>query len=129
MNPEYSEEYLQHYGVLGMKWGIRRGNASEAYARSARKAQRLKNKYQKQNVKAAKKDLKATKALGRHGFSKNYAKASTKAAKAHYKAAKTQKKLAKWEKHMSKEFANVKVKDIKPEHLSAGREYVYMLAK
>ena len=129
MNPEYSEDYLQHYGMLGMKWGVRKGNASAAYAKSARKAQRLKNKYQKQNVRAAKKDLNATKKLGRYGFSKTYAKASSKAAKAHYKAAKTQKKLAKWEKYMSKEFANVSVKDISPEHLSAGREYVYMLMK
>ena len=24
MNDEYREQYLMHYGVLGMKWGIRR---------------------------------------------------------------------------------------------------------
>ena len=24
MNEEYREQYLMHYGVLGMKWGIRR---------------------------------------------------------------------------------------------------------
>ena len=127
---------LYHYGVAGMKWGVRRGNVSRAYAKAARKANKLEKKYIKTNMKAAKLEVKAAKALRKAGgFSvgvdtKRNNKAvrmQGKAAKMTYKAAKLQKKHAKWVKAMSKTFANTNVKDINPKDLDAGKKYTYML--
>lgn len=37
MNEEYREQYLMHYGVLGMKWGVRRRRTSSGVSRSSGK--------------------------------------------------------------------------------------------
>ena len=37
MNEEYREQFLMHYGVLGMKWGIRRKRRSSEVSRSSGK--------------------------------------------------------------------------------------------
>ena len=127
---------LKHYGVVGMKWGVRRGNVSRAYAKAAKKANKLEKKYIKTNMKAAKLEVKAAKALRKAGgFSLGYdtprnqraVRAQGKAAKITYKAAKIQKKHAKWVKEMSKTFANTSVKNIRQEDLDIGKKYVYML--
>lgn len=39
-----SDNYLIHYGVLGMKWGIRKGNYSTTFVKASKKADKLKNK-------------------------------------------------------------------------------------
>ena len=37
MNEEHRDQYLMHYGVLGMKWGIRRKRRSSEVSRSSGK--------------------------------------------------------------------------------------------
>lgn len=122
---------LFHYGVLGMKWGVRR-DASRAYAKASNKADALRKKQTNLNVKAAKLQKKALEKEVHATNEKQYQKARKKQFKANklnLKAAKKQKKYDKWIKRMENEFANVKVSDISAETRDAGKRYVYMLAK
>ena len=39
-----SDNYLIHYGVLGMKWGVRKGNYSTTFVKASKKADKLKTR-------------------------------------------------------------------------------------
>ena len=124
-------EELYHYGVLGMKWGVRR-NSSKAFAKASAKADRLKKKAIKTNLKSAKLQKKALKKETSATSEKQYKKAREmqfKANKLNLKSAKLQKKAGKWTKRMENSFSEVKMSDISKEHLDAGKKYTYMLLK
>ena len=74
------EDELQHYGVIGMKWGVRR-NPSKAYGRAMVKKKRIDNKIPKARVKQKKLHLQSQKlkmkAIKREDVSK-YAKSQKK---------------------------------------------------
>ena len=64
MNEEHREQYLMHYGVLGMKWGIRRKRDKQSSSKKSSKQKfEVKNniKQPKTNVKAKKVDSKGRK--------------------------------------------------------------------
>lgn len=56
-----STDELYHYGVLGMKLGVRRGNSAKAYASASKKLTKLNNKTNKALDKAYAKQAKADK--------------------------------------------------------------------
>lgn len=49
-----NDQELMHYGVVGMKWGVRRGKANQAYSKGVRKLQKLESKEQKFKTKSDK---------------------------------------------------------------------------
>ena len=64
MNEEHREQYLMHYGVLGMKWGIRRKRDKQSSSKKSSKQNfEVKNniKQPKANAKAKKVDSKGKK--------------------------------------------------------------------
>lgn len=64
--PELNEETLAHYGVLGMKWGIRK-NPDKAVQKASKKSGKIQKKINKTN----KKYLKAAKKANRLLFKKH----------------------------------------------------------
>ena len=64
MNEEHREQYLMHYGVLGMKWGIRRKRDKQSSSKKSSKQEfEVKNniKQPKANAKAKKVDAEGRK--------------------------------------------------------------------
>lgn len=64
MNDEYREQYLMHYGVLGMKWGVRKKRDKQSSSKKSSKQEfEVKNniKQPKTNAKAKKVDSKGRK--------------------------------------------------------------------
>lgn len=73
---------LYHYGVIGMKWGVRH-NAAKAYSKAVAKSNKLQDKVEKTGQNYAKKSQKAN-----TGISTRYLKRQAKADKLQAKANK-----------------------------------------
>ena len=123
------EEYLAHYGVLGMKWGVRRAsnrlsnatNASERDAANAslkRHSEKAGRKFEKLSNKALKTQSRARAAMvkaekSKYGLFSNpdkYEKRKYKAEKKQYKANKYVSKAANWYSNMESTFAKTDYK-------------------
>lgn len=118
---------LMHYGVLGMKWGKRK-NPSSAFGKSAEKADKLRRKISKTEVKLDKASNKLTK-YNQRGDQDKANRAAAKVNRVGQKLQKRTAKSQKWEKAMSKTFNKTKMSDITQKDLIKGRDYVNMLVK
>ena len=99
MSGNLSNDELMHYGVIGMKWGIRRGRIAQSYTKAVAKRDKLNKKVEVRKNQARKATIKAN-----TGASAKYKKLQTKADEYQRKADKkkygffsNQKKAAKFQ--------------------------------
>ena len=119
----YSSE-LYHYGVLGMKWGIRRGNTTKAYAKASKKLTKLDKKVDKAEALARKRRGQVDAAAASFFSTKRRIdKAETRSKKASAKAAIRNRKAERWYKSMEKVLANTDISMTK-EQVTMGKRYM-----
>ena len=117
---------LYHYGVLGMKYGVKR-NPGAAYTKATSKSSRLVNQYinkssraNSYNENARSRERRYITEIGR-GVTERQIK---KAVKLDHKAEKARKKAVNWNKKISKAFKNADVSKIDNSVVDAGRKTV-----
>lgn len=129
---EQNNQELQHYGVLGMKWGVRK-NPSRAYAKAVKKKEKLEKKSTDLNLQAAKYRSKALKKSAKATSEKQHQKARKlefKANKLSLQSAKLEQKGLKWAKAMDKTFAGYDITRLsKTEMAEKGSRYIYEVTK
>ena len=120
---ENTTEFLEHYGVVGMKWGLRKGkpsSQSRTFRKSAKKALKLEKRSNKLAVKGAKLVIKGTKRKKHDVYMKGLS--------LQLKSAKLQQKADRWEKLMRENFKDVSIDNIDEKSLEKGKAFIYMLA-
>ncbi len=123
---ETSDE-LCHYGVPGMKWGVRRGRATQAYGKAVRKRQKLEDRSAKLQIKANKKLLKASKRLSTATSTSKITKAyklQAKGNKLALKSSKLKNKALKWQKKMDDVFAGYDIKTVPKKTIKSGKDFI-----
>lgn len=124
---------LEHYGVLGMKWGVRK-DPKRAVGLANEKLKKLDKKVKKSTAKATKlterafeRNAKAESAILFKGIKKFRASgASRKASKALARVQANKLKAKRWASNMDKVFSNAKVRNVDKEAIVIGKEYAKM---
>lgn len=124
---EYTNDELMHYGVLGMRWGVRK-DASKAYLKALRKKRRIESKSQELTLKSSKKMRKGmrliNKSLTRPKIQKGYNLVG-EASELNLKSAKLQKKGNKWVKQMDEVFSEFDIQRIPKGNITSGKNFIY----
>lgn len=111
---------LKHYGVLGMKWGVRK-DASKAYGKASKKATKLANRVDKAQRKLFKASMQAERHAGAL-MSTTQLKYKGKVGKAQAKMSKAIQKAYKWHKAMEKAFKDTTI-SMSKDQIEAGERY------
>lgn len=103
------DDYLAHYGVMGMRWGVRK-DPQKAYERADRKYSRLKQKSIKFTNKAR---VKSAKVYRTWSDPEVYTRRQHRVAKISAKSNRYSKRAERWLKKMEKTFSGITV-DMRP---------------
>lgn len=123
-----NNQELYHYGVLGMKWGVRRGNTTKAYGKASKKLAKLDRKVTKAENKVIKRAKKNDDALAsRFSSKRKLDRTQRKVTRAAASYRKTLRKANKWYKSMESTFAKTDIK-FSPEQVKNGKKYVNRLS-
>ena len=118
---------LTHYGVLGMKWGVRKGDVGKAYGKATKKFNKLDTKVVNAERKANKAMYKVDKKAGRIFSSRRaVSKASSKAGQKQARATRQIYKAHKWYKAMEDTFSQTTQKMSKAQ-IEKGKEWASKL--
>lgn len=118
---------LRHYGVIGMKWGVRRGRTGKAYEKASRKLEKLSRKADKKLEKAYnQRDRAYAKADSFFSTERGRRKAYARANKAMRDATRSANKARRWVRSMEKTFAKTDVK-LTQEQADLGRKYLEIM--
>lgn len=115
---------LYHYGVLGMRWGVRHNRAPKAYEKASRKLNRITNKVNKREKKVSKYINKANKKQASYFFDNTDKVKELRAeARRHQAKADVYKRRGKqWVDAMQREFKGTGQKLTK-EQVAIGKKY------
>ena len=121
---------LQHYGVIGMKWGVRRGNTAKAYEKASKKLQKIDKKYTNMERKAIKASVNADRLRSsrnpfRQGRGENQDEIAKRRAA---KVSRYARNGSKWLKSMEKVFKNTNV-SLTAEQRAMGEKYAETLRR
>lgn len=129
------DDTLAHYGVKGMKWGVRR-NPSRAYTKAVKKKSSLESKSVRYGLKSAKARKKAMKTRWKAEETfdakkaKKARKLEKKSVKYELKSAKARAKALKWTNEMNKTFSGYKISQVQdPKRKGRGQKFVYEVTK
>lgn len=119
---------LYHYGVIGMKWGVRK-NPSKAYAMAMRKSNKIEKRRAKTEAKAHKLMKQGAKLYNRYRLTDFREIGNEKMVRAHaleVKAADIAKSGERWKKAVDKTFKDYSVSKITDGNVKAGKNALYV---